>query len=104
VLGTIVLVTTLPSLGIAAIADVPPVRVLSLGYIFVGSFFMIAGVAVGLRGPVRPGRRADGSVEGVRVAPPGERVETISASAPLVGVGFALVALGVALDPHTRLV
>ena len=80
--GTIV-VSVLLGLLFGATAQ----RSVSLGLDLVGSFFLVIGFFVGVRGPFR-------------LADPDERVETINISALLVTVGFVLVFVGLAIDPR----
>jgi hypothetical protein len=85
-------------------------RSVSLGLTVVGAFLLLSGFFVGNRGPVRV-KDEDAPVAGpflfgnrlVRWATPGEREETINLSAVFVAVGFALILLGVAVDPRYRL-
>ena len=95
--------TALISLGIGAAAGAAPLRSVSLGFMLVGSFLFTAGAAFGLRGSVRPLRRDDGTVAGVRVDR-AEGMEMMNTSVLFVGLGLTLVFVGILLDPHVRLV
>ena len=95
--------TTLVSLAVGLAAGAGALRALSLGFMLVGSFIFIAGAALGLRGSVRPERRLDGTVVGVKVDR-AEGMETLNASVLFVGLGLLLVLVGVLLHPHLRLV
>jgi hypothetical protein len=99
-LGTVVV-----SLLVGWIFDATPQRSVSLGLDLVGSFFLVIGFFVGIRGPVRLSSGDPGSTgRFVRWAAPDERVETINVSALLVTTGFVLVLIGLALDPRYSLV
>jgi hypothetical protein len=100
--GGTVVVSALLGLLFGATAQ----RSVSLGLDLVGSFFLVIGFFVGVRGPFRlsggdstaPGNRF------VRWAQPDERVETINVSALFVTVGFVLVLAGLAIDPRYSLI
>jgi hypothetical protein len=82
-----------------------PQRSVSLGLDLAGSFFLVIGFFVGIRGPLRLSSGDPGSSgRFVRWAQPDERVETINVSALLVTVGFVLVLVGLALDPRYSLI
>jgi hypothetical protein len=100
--GGTVVVSALLGLLFGATAQ----RSVSLGLDLVGSFFLVIGFFVGVRGPFRLGG-GDSSAAGnrfVRWAQPDERVETINLSALLVTVGFVLVLVGLAIDPRYSLI
>ena len=97
-------VTAAVSLVIGLFTGTPTLRALSLGFMLVGSFVFVLGGAIGLRGPTRRAHRPDGSVAGVTVDSPGDRIESINASYVLLAIGIGLVLLGVVLDPNARLV
>lgn len=85
-------------------------RSLSLGFYVVGAFLLVAGFFMGNRGPVRlkgePGAEGlwgFGSGRRVRWATPDEREEAINLSAVFVGLGFALILMGVAADSRYSL-
>lgn len=97
--------TALVSLLVGSLLGADGQRSVSLGLDVVGSFFLVIGFFVGVRGPFRLGgseapRSAD---RFVRWAQPDERVETINLSALFVTVGFVLVLVGLALDPRYSL-
>jgi len=102
--GALSALAVVPSALVAAITGTGLARSVSLGFMFVGAFAFVAGAAVGLRGPARPTRRPDGTWEGVRLASPDERVETLNVSHVLVVIGLALVVIGLALAPGVRIV
>lgn len=99
--GTIV-VSVLLGLLFGATAQ----RSASLGLDLVGSFFLVIGFFVGVRGPFRlaGGETSGAGSRFVRWAQPDERVETINLSALFVTVGFVLVLVGLAIDPRYSLV
>jgi len=100
--GGTVVVSALLGLLFGATAQ----RSVSLGLDLVGSFFLVIGFFVGVRGPFRLGG-GDLSAAGsrfVRWAQPDERVETINLSALFVTVGFVLVLIGLAIDPRYSLI
>ena len=98
--------TVLASLLVGWLLGSDPQRAVSLGLDVVGSFFLVIGFFIGVRGPFRlGGSQAPGSANRfVRVAQPDERVETINLSALFVMIGFALVLIGFALDPRYSLI
>ena len=80
-------------------------RSVSLGLDIVGSFFLVIGFFIGVRGPFRLGG-SDMPGSGsrfVRWAQPDEQSETINLSALFVTVGFVLVFVGLAIDPRYSL-
>ena len=82
-------------------------RSLSLGWYSVGSVLLISGFFVGNRGPARPegeGWSAFSMRRWVRWATPDEQRESLSLSAVLVVLGFALIALGVLADTRYKIV
>jgi hypothetical protein len=104
--GAVFGATVVVSLLVGWIFGATPQRSVSLGLDLIGAFLLVIGFFVGIRGPVR---MTGGDVPGstgrfVRWAAPDERLETINVSAILVGLGFALVLIGLALDPRYSLV
>ena len=100
-LAALVGATAAASLLVGLAADVSVPRALSGGYLVVGSLLFIAGALVGLRDPTRARER---SLRAGRRAAPGALSgwsEAFHLSALLVGLGVALVLLGVALSPNT---
>jgi hypothetical protein len=95
--------TTVLSLLVGYAAGTGALRAVSLGFMLVGSFLFTAGAAFGLRGGVRTARRADGTVAGVRVDRM-QGLEMMNVSAVFVGIGIALVLVGVVLHPHVHLI
>ena len=102
IVATLCLGTTLISLGIGYAAGAAPLRSISLGFMLVGSFLFTAGAAFGLRGSVRPYRRDDGTVGGVRVDR-SEGMEMMNTSVLFAGLGLTLVLVGILLHPHVPL-
>jgi hypothetical protein len=96
-------VTTAVSLLAAVATGTQAVRALSVGFMLGGAFVFCCGLAIGLRNPLRPTYRDDGSRSGVRVAGADEIAEGIGLSGVLVGLGIVLVIIGVAADPRTHL-
>ena len=93
--------TAVVSLAIGSAAGMGAMRALSAGYLLVGAFLFTAGAAVGLRDPGRSRRRAR-LLESVGTADrPATWSEAFHLSALLVGLGFALVLLGIVLHPTT---
>jgi hypothetical protein len=98
-------VTALGGLAVGAIAGESLDRSISVGFYVVGSFLLVAGFFVGIRGPVRPKNAEDGFAlapflgsRSVRWATREEQQETINLSAIFVVVGFVLVMIGIAVD------
>lgn len=99
--------TALGSFAIGALAGSSAARSVSLGFYFVGSFLLVGGFFVGNRGPLRL-KGTDAMLpfwgsRAVRWATEAEREEAINTSAVYVGVGFALVLLGVLVDDRVTL-
>ena len=103
IVAVVCVVTTLLSLVVGLATGTDLLRALSLGFMLVGSLLFTLGAAAGLRGGVRTARRADGTVAGVRVDRE-EGLEMLNMSVLLVGIGIALVIVGIVLHPHARLV
>lgn len=105
VFGALFSGTVLVSLLVGSLLGAGGQRSASLGLDVVGSFFLVIGFFVGVRGPFRlGGSEAPSSADRfVRWAQPDERVETINLSALFVTVGFVLVLVGLALDPRYSL-
>ena len=101
--GSLAAVTVVVSLVVAAVTGTSVARSVSVGLMFVGAFALVAGAAVGFRGPVRPTHRPDGSFEGLTFAPASDRIETINASHIFVAVGVLFVVVGVAIAPNVSL-
>lgn len=86
-------------------------RALSLGYYLAGSFGLLGGFLLNLRGPLRPADDARTffsspflGTTGARTATGGEQRETVSASLLYAVIGLVLLAIGVAIDSRFRLV
>ena len=91
--------TALGSLLVGLMAGVPAPRAVAGGLMLVGSLVFTAGAFAGLRDPGRSRRRR-------RAATPealGTWAEAFELSAALVGIGLALVLLGVLLNPNSSL-
>ncbi len=92
--------TAIGALLLGVAAGIPASRALSGGYLLVGSLLFIAGALVGLRDPSRS-RERELQTRGRTVAGrPTTWTQAFHLSATLVGIGFALVLLGVALHPR----
>ncbi len=106
-LGTLSIVVSLP-LGLLLGASVS--RSISLGFYIVGCFLLVAGFAIGNKGPLRF-KRGEGSREeafwGARVvrwATEAEREDAINTSAVFVVGGLVLVIVGVLADDRFSLI
>ena len=89
-------------------------RSLATGFYVVGCFLIVLGFFAGVRGPLRPRAADDGeerdavgglfgigvSARGVRRATSDERADALATTWLFLGIGFALVALGVVADPR----
>jgi hypothetical protein len=80
------------SLLIGLAAGTGALRALSVGFDVSGSLAVLIGLALGVRGPVRPGRG------GIRFTSAREQEDALSDSALFVVLGLALLALGVLTD------
>jgi hypothetical protein len=93
--------------GLALGSDVG--RSVAVGWYCTGAFLLAIGLAASSRGPTRlverPGLRGPVSARGraLRWATRGEQEDSIKLSAVFVVLGFALIALGVGIDPRHRL-
>ena len=85
------------------------------GFYLVGAFFLVAGVAVGARGPVRPKAPDEQNppltlfglgigFRGLRAATDEERRESVALTWLFLGLGVALIAFGVVADSGVELV
>jgi hypothetical protein len=83
------------SLAIGFAAGSSVLRSLSVGFYASGALAVVLGVALGVRGPVRPAR---GERHGFHWIGAREREEAISDSALFVILGLVLLALGVLTD------
>ena len=92
--GLILLVTTVGSLVIGLATGNGLRRSVSLGYLLAGSLVMLIGLGAGMRGFGRPS-------EPERSSPGAERVASASI---LIGIGAALLLIGVGLDPRSDIV
>ena len=91
-------------LGLAAGSGVH--RSISLGFYVVGSFLLVAGFFIGNRGPARFKGEEHGGFFGprrLRWASLEERSSTLNESALFVGIGFALLVVGMLVDDRARL-
>jgi hypothetical protein len=91
--------TALGSLVVGLMAGVPAQRAVAGGLMLVGSLVFTAGAFVGLRDPGRSRRRRRATTS----AGPASWSEAFELSAVLVGIGLALVLLGVLLNPNASL-
>ncbi|HET8606094.1 MAG TPA: hypothetical protein VFL66_03590 [Gaiellaceae bacterium] len=99
-------VVALP-IGLALGASVS--RSLSLGWYATGSFLILGGFLVGNRGPARPADQSGWMPFSLRSrmlrwASRQEQEESINLSAVLIGLGFAIIALGIVADTRYRLI
>ena len=92
--GLAVGVTSLLSVVIGPAMGGSLQRSISVGFMLGGSFVMLIGLAAGLRGFGRPSEQQAADAGSERVA----------SAAVLIGIGIALVFLGVGLDPRTDIV
>lgn len=92
--------TALGSLLIGLAAGVPAARAVSGGYLVVGSLLFIVGAAAGLRDPSRARDRELRTMRRVVSGGPANWSEAFHLSATLVGIGFALVLLGILIHPR----
>ena len=111
VAGLTVLVSVLVGLAVGADLD----RAVSTGLYLVGSFFLVLGVFAGLRGPVRPrgsddDRDAGGGLfgmgifgRGARTATSEERADARATTWLFIGLGVALIVVGVLVDGRASL-
>ena len=103
IVGALAAAATIPSLIAGAATDTSAARSVSLGFMFVGALVFVGGAAVGLRGPVKPVHRPDGSFERLTMASPDDRIESINVSHLLVVIGIVFVVLGVVIAPNASL-
>jgi hypothetical protein len=101
------------SVALGAWVGASPQRSISLGLYGIGCFLIVSGFFVGNRGPIRPKSDTEGGVgilpipfgnRRLRWATQDEHRETINLSAVFVGIGFALLLLGVAIDGRVDLI
>jgi hypothetical protein len=92
--------TALGSLVVGLMAGVPAQRAVAGGLMLVGALVFTAGAFVGLRDPGRSRRRGRAAATS---SGPGTWAEAFELSAALVGIGLALVLLGVLLNPNATL-
>jgi uncharacterized membrane protein HdeD (DUF308 family) len=96
----------LVSLVLGLLLGDSPTRSMAVGLYLTGSFFVVAGFALGNRGPVAAKGIGAVPLLGARMlrwATPEEQEQTINESAIFVVLGLALLVLGVIADPHQRL-
>jgi hypothetical protein len=98
-------VVAVASVALGLILDTPVDRAVSLGFYLVGSFFLVAGFFMGVRGPVRlRGQPGDegllglGRKAGVRMATPDERRDALASTGVFVALGLVLIVAGVITD------
>jgi len=114
ILASISALTAAVSLLGALAAGASPGRALATGFYLVGAFLMIAGVLSGARGPLRAAGTSDRApaltlfgfgvtARALRKASHEERHDTLVTAVLFLGLGLALVAVGVAADPNVEL-
>jgi hypothetical protein len=91
-----------------------PWRAVSTGFYLVGSFLLLAGVAVGARGPMRPTKTSDApktsmlglgvSARGMRAATAEERREGTALAWLFLMLGAVLIVFGILADGGIELV
>jgi hypothetical protein len=91
--------TAVGSLAIGTSAGVPAQRALSGGFMLVGALLFSAGAIAGLRDPGRSRERR--TARRATAGSPATWTEAFHLSAILVGLGFCLVLLGIAVNPRT---
>jgi hypothetical protein len=96
---TLVGFTVLAVAALAALTGSPFERAVALGLYAVGSFMAIVGFALGSRSLFQSARQAKPDESGGFSA----AWETQGVAAVLILIGLILVAAGVAVDPHARL-
>ena len=104
-------ITAAFSVALGAWVGASPQRSISLGLYGLGCFLLVSGFFVGNRGPVRPKSESEGGVMPIpfgnrrlRWATQDEHRETLNLSAVFVGIGFALLLLGFAIDGRVDLI
>ena len=95
--------TAVVSLVVGAALDVPAQRSVSGGLMLVGSIVFTAGAAAGIRDPARSSRRERLLRRGPGDSRPSSWRDAFQLSAALVGLGMALVLVGVVLHPRSSL-
>lgn len=98
--GGVCAFTAAASLLVAAVGGVSVARAVSGGFLVVGSLLFIVGALAGLRDPSRGRDRRLRTGRRVAAGAPASWTEAFHLSALLVGLGFALVLLGVLLHPR----
>jgi uncharacterized membrane protein len=107
-------ITAAVSLVAGALLGAELERSLAIGFYIVGCFLIVLGFFAGLRGPLRPRGGDDGderdavgglfgigiSSRGVRTATTEERADSLATAWLFLGIGAALIALGVLVDPQ----
>jgi hypothetical protein len=92
--------TALGSLLVGLAADIPVARAVSGGYLVVGSLLFVAGALAGLRDPSRLRERELRTMRRVVSGGPANWSEAFQLSAALVGIGFALLLIGILVHPR----
>ncbi len=92
--------TAAASLLVGAMAGISASRAVSGGYLVVGSLLFTGGAIAGLRDPARARARELQVGRGAPSGRPATWSQAFHLSAVLVGVGFALVLLGVVIHPR----
>jgi len=111
-------ITALVSLVAGALLDTELSRALATGFYVVGCFLIVLGFFSGVRGPLRPRGSNDGdepdavgglfgigiSGRGVRQATEEERSDSLATAWLFLGMGAAMIALGVIADSRVGFV
>jgi hypothetical protein len=108
--GATAVVSLLAGLAVGAAVG----RSIATGFYLVGAFFLLAGVASGIRGPFRAkdAREPDGplsmfgigvTARGVRAATGSERRDAVATATLFLALGFALIVAGVVADSTVEL-
>ena len=107
IFGSVVVLTTVLSAAIGALAGATMSRAIATGFYAAGALALVGTFVFGSRGPLRPVfRDSQGGGflggRGLRKATPDERNETAGTAILLFALGIALIAIGAAIDPERR--
>jgi hypothetical protein len=110
ILVVVLVVVAVLSAAVGALLGADLQRSVSVGYYCVGSFFLVAGFFMGIRGPVRlrgePGDEGPwglGRKKGVRWASADEHQENTASAGLFIFLGLVIVALAVVIDDRYQL-